>query len=132
MRIPAERQPRWAAEVGVNITLLTPERVEGELVARPELGNGVGILHGGALMTFADNLAGTATMANLPEAQSATTLESKTNFFAAVPIGDTARGVCLPLHRGRSTQVWQSTITRGDGKLAAISIHTQMVIAAKA
>lgn len=130
-RPPADEQPPWAKRVGIRITLLTPERVEGELIARDELGNGYGILHGGAIMTFADNLAGTATTANLPDHQTTTTIESKTNFFAAIPVGETARGECVPLHRGRTTMVWQSRITRADGRLAAIVIHTQMVIPAR-
>ncbi len=131
MRMPANEQPPFARLVDIKITQLTPDRVEGELHVREELGNRNGVLHGGALMTFTDNLAGTATTANLPQDQSTTTIECKTNFFAAIPVGDTARGECIPLHRGRTTMVWQSRITRGDGKLAAIAIHTQMIIPVK-
>ena len=43
-------------------------------------------------------------------------------------VGDTAHAECTPLHRGRSTMVWQTRITRGDGKLAAMVTQTQMVI----
>jgi 1,4-dihydroxy-2-naphthoyl-CoA hydrolase len=128
MRMPAHQQPPFAQTVAIKITLLTADRVEGELYAREELGNGYGVLHGGAIMTFADNLAGTATTANLPDDKTATTIECKSNFFAAVPIGDTARGECVPLHRGRTTMAWQSRITRGDGRLAAVVLHTQMII----
>jgi uncharacterized protein (TIGR00369 family) len=128
--MPASQQPPFARVVDIRITLLTPDRVEGELLAREQLGNGYGVLHGGAIMTFADNLAGTATTANLPGDKSTTTIESKTNFFSAIPVGDTARGECVPLHRGRSTMVWQSRITRSDGRLAAVVIHTQMIIPA--
>lgn len=123
-------QPPFAELIGVKLTLTTPERVEGELLIRPELGNRNGVAHGGAIMTFADNLAGVATIANLPEDKSTTTIESKTNFFAAIPAGDTARGICVPLHRGRTTMVLETRITRGDGRLAAIVIQTQMTIAA--
>lgn len=128
----AELQPPFAEFLQVKITHLSPDRVSGELVVRDELANRFGILHGGAIMAFADNLGGTATMANLPEGASTTTVESKTNFFAAIPMGDTARADCTPLHRGRTTMVWQTRITRGDGKLAALVTQTQLVIAAKA
>ena len=128
----AELQPPFAEFLQVKITHLSPDRVSGELVVRDELANRFGILHGGAIMAFADNLGGTATMANLPEGASTTTVESKTNFFAAIPMGDTARADCTPLHRGRTTMVWQTRITRGDGKLAALITQTQLVIAAKA
>lgn len=130
MRMPADQQPPFAAYVGITITDITPDRVEGEMPIRPELGNRNGVAHGGAIMTFTDNLAGTASTANVAEDKSVTTVESKINFFAAIPIGDVAKGECLPLHRGRTTQVWQSRITRSDGRLAAIAIHTQMVIPA--
>ena len=68
----------------------------------------------------------------LAEGQRTATIESKTNFFAPIPKGDTARAVCTPLHSGRTTIVLQTNITRGDGKLAAIVIQTQIVLPAKA
>jgi 1,4-dihydroxy-2-naphthoyl-CoA hydrolase len=131
MRMPADEQPPFAAYTGIRITLLTPDRVEGELLIRPELGNRNGVAHGGAIMTFTDNLAGTASTASVPSDKSVTTIECKLNFFAAVPIGETAHGECIPLHRGRTTQVWETKITRRDGKLAAIAIHTQLIIPAR-
>jgi len=68
------------------------------------------------------------TEANLKPGQTTTTIESKTNFFAAVPIGEIAFAECTPLHRGRSTMVWQTRITRGDGKLCALVTQTQLVL----
>ena len=127
----AHSQPAFAEFLGIKITHVSPERVTAELQARDELNNRFGILHGGAIMALADNLGGTATTANLKPGQSTTTIESKTNFFAAVPIGDVAYAECTPLHRGRSTMVWQTRITRGDGRLAALVTQTQMVIEAK-
>jgi uncharacterized protein (TIGR00369 family) len=82
-------------------------------------------------MALADNLGGTATTANLKDGQSTTTIESKTNFFTAVPIGDTAYAECLPLHRGRTTMVWQTRVTRSDGKLCAVVTQTQLVLERK-
>jgi uncharacterized protein (TIGR00369 family) len=82
-------------------------------------------------MAFADTIGAVATVANLKEGESTTTIESKTNFFAAIPLGDTARAESTPLHRGRTTMVWQTKITRGDGRLAAIVTQTQMVLTKK-
>ena len=124
----ANTQPPFAEFLGLKITSITPERVTGELKAREELNNRFGILHGGAVMALADNLGGTAATANLKEGQSTTTIESKTNFFAAVPIGDTAYAECTALHRGRTTMVWQTRITRGDGRLCALVTQTQLVL----
>jgi len=128
----AHNQPAFAGFLGIKITHVSPERVTAELQARDEFNNRFGILHGGAIMALADNLGGTATTANLKAGQSTATIESKTNFFAAVPIGDVAYAECTPLHRGRSTMVWQTRITRGDGRLCAIVTQTQMVLETKA
>jgi uncharacterized protein (TIGR00369 family) len=118
----------FARLLGMTITHLSPERASAELPVRPELGNRNGGLHGGALMALADTLGGMAAYANLEPEQTTTTLESKTNFFAAIPVGDVARAECTPLHRGRTTMVWQTRITRGDGRLAAIVTQTQLVL----
>jgi 1,4-dihydroxy-2-naphthoyl-CoA hydrolase len=128
----AHNQPPFAEFLGIKITHVSPEKVTAELAARDELNNRFGILHGGAIMALADNLGGTATTANLKAGQSTTTIESKTNFFAAVPIGDVAYAECTPLHRGRTTMVWQTRITRSDGRLCAIITQTQLVLEKKA
>jgi uncharacterized protein (TIGR00369 family) len=124
----ANKQPPFAEFLGLKITSISPERVTGELKARDDLNNRFGIVHGGAIMALADNLGGTATTANLKEGESTTTIESKTNFFAAVPIGDTAYAECTALHRGRTTMVWQTRVTRGDGRLCALVTQTQLVL----
>src|SRR5262249_8419659 len=79
-------------------------------------------------MALADNLGGTATIANLPDGARTATIESKTNFFAGIPVGDVARAECTPLHRGRTTMVWQTRGTRGDGKPAALGTQPQIVM----
>jgi 1,4-dihydroxy-2-naphthoyl-CoA hydrolase len=123
-------QPPFAKLMGMNITHLSRDKVVAELFVRDDLENRMGVLHGGAIMAFADNLGGTATTANLPPGARTSTIESKTNFFAPIPIGDTAHAECTPLHRGRSTMVWQTRITRNDGRLCAIVTQTQIVIPA--
>ena len=82
------------------------------------------------MMALADTLGAIATVANLAEGSTTTTVESKTNFFAAIPVGDIARAECTPLHRGRTTMVWQTRVTRGDGRVAALVIQTQLVLPA--
>jgi 1,4-dihydroxy-2-naphthoyl-CoA hydrolase len=121
-------QPPFAQFLGLKITYVSPERVCGELAGRDDLKNRFGLIHGGAIMALADNLGATATMANLKPGQTTTTIESKTNFFVGIPIGDVAKAECVALHRGRTTMVWQTRITRGDGKLCAVVTQTQMVL----
>ncbi len=123
--------PPFASTLGIKVTSYAPDRIEAELPVRPELGNRNGNLHGGAVMAFADDLGGAATILNLPEGATTATIESKTNFFAAINVGDIARDECTALHKGRTTMVWQTRITRGDGKLAALVTQTQIVMLKK-
>lgn len=124
----AQAQPPFAVTLGLRVIHATPDRVEAELPVTEALANRNNTLHGGAFMALADNLGGTATFLNLKDGEGTSTIESKTNFFRPVAIGDTARAVTVPLHKGRSTMVWQTTITTGEGKLAAIVTQTQMIL----
>ena len=113
--------------LGVKVVHRSPERIEGHLTVREELCNRRGVLHGGAVMALGDTLGGMTASSSLRPGGRTATIESKTNFFAAVPQGDTAHAVCVPLHRGRTTIVLETRITRGDGKLAAIVTQTQLI-----
>ena len=124
----ANIQPAFADFLGLKVTHISRERVTAELAVREELNNRHGIMHGGAIMSLADNLGGTAATANLKPGQTTATIESKTNFFAGIPIGDVAYAECTPLHRGSKTMVWQTRVTRGDGKLCALVTQTQIVL----
>jgi uncharacterized protein (TIGR00369 family) len=119
--------PAFTKLLGVNVLHRSPERSEAELTVRDDLCNRRGVLHGGAMMALGDTLGGMTARSGLPEGGGTATIESKTNFFAAVPKGDTAHAVCMPLHRGRTTIVLETRITRGDGKLAAIVTQTQLI-----
>ena len=129
--MPLPDQPPFAHFLGIKLVSVTPDRVEAELAVRAEFKNRGGVMHGGALMAFADSLGGTTAHVYLKPGQRTTTIESKTNFFAAVPIGETAYAECTPLHRGRTTMVWQTRITRGDGRLCAVVTQTQLVLEKK-
>ena len=87
-----------------------------------------GVMHGGAIMAFADTLGGAGTALNLPPGAGTTTIESKTNFFGPARTGETIRGECTPLHRGKRTMVWQTRVIGPDGKLLALVTQTQIVL----
>jgi uncharacterized protein (TIGR00369 family) len=116
--------------LGMRFLTAAPERVTAEMMVRDELCTHGGILHGGALMAFADTLGACATSLNLPEGAGTTTVESKTNFLAPCPSGTKVIGECLPLHRGRRTMVWQTRITSAEGRLVGVVTQTQLVIKA--
>jgi uncharacterized protein (TIGR00369 family) len=114
--------------LGIRFVETSPERVVAELAVRDALTTVGGALHGGTLMAFADTVGAAATMLNLPAGAGTTTVESKTNFFAAARSG-TVRADATPLHRGRRTMVWQTRVTDETGRLLSLTIQTQMVLA---
>lgn len=122
--------PPMARLLGVELISVELDRIVAQMQAKEEMGNGVGILHGGAYMTFADFLGALGTVVNLQKGTSTTTIESKTNFFAPAKIGSIVRGESTPLHRGRRTMVWQSRLTNENGKMLALITQTQMVLEA--
>ena len=116
--------------LGIELAEATAERVLATLDVRQDLCTVGGMLHGGAIMAFADTLGAVGTFVNLPAGHRTTTIESKTNFIGAAPLGSRVTGESTPLHRGRTTMVWQTRITSDSGKLVAIVTQTQMVIPA--
>jgi uncharacterized protein (TIGR00369 family) len=126
----AREQPPFGRLLGAKIIEASADRLVAELTVREDLINRNGVLAGGAVMAVADNLGGTAAVINLPPGATTATIESKTNFFAACRPGEKIRIETTPLHRGRSTMVWQSRITRDDGTLAALITQTQIVMPA--
>jgi 1,4-dihydroxy-2-naphthoyl-CoA hydrolase len=118
----------FAKLMGVTIIEARAEGVIAELLVREDLCTTNSILHGGAVMAFADSVGAVATFLNLPPGANTTTIESKTNFVAALRAGETARAECSPVHIGRTTMVWQTRILRPNGKLCAIVTQTQMIL----
>jgi uncharacterized protein (TIGR00369 family) len=118
----------FAELMGIEFTEAAPDRVVAELTVRAELCTRPAVLHGGAIMAFADTLGGVGTFLNLPEGAGTTTIESKTNFIAAAPVGTRVTAEATPLHRGRRTMVWQTRITTAEGRLVALVTQTQLVL----
>lgn len=120
----------FANLMGVEIIERGKDLVVGRLVVREDLCTAGGILHGGAFMAFADALGAVGGFLNLPAGARTTTLESKTNFLGAAPVGTTVTGEASPLHIGRRSSVWQTRVTNAEGKLLALVLQTQMTIEA--
>ena len=128
MSNPAEMMP-FAKTMGVQVSEASAERVVGTLLVRDDLCTAGGILHGGAIMAFADALGAIGGFLSLPEgATGTTTLESKTNFLGSAKASVTVRGETTPVHRGKRTSVWQTKITTDDGKSVALVLQTQMTL----
>lgn len=119
----------FASTLGIEMEASTPEQVTASLTVVEAICTTGRIMHGGAIMAFADTLGATGAFLNLPEgAKATTTIESKTNFLGPAPLGARITGVCTPVHVGRRTSVWQTRIEREDGKAVAVVTQTQMVL----
>ena len=115
------------AYLGIRIVSAEKDKITAEVDTDHRHLNGRRIMHGGALMAFADGLGGMGAALNAAPGTRTTTLESKTNFFRPCTPGRVT-GISVPLHLGRRTMVWQTSVFGGDGKLAAVVTQTQLII----
>jgi 1,4-dihydroxy-2-naphthoyl-CoA hydrolase len=118
----------FASQLGIEITAAESAEVRGTMGWAPELCTAGGVLHGGALMAFADTLGAICAFINLPEGATTATVESKTNFFRPVREGQ-VKATARPLHLGRSFIVVQTELCDGEGRPVAIVTQTQAVLA---
>ena len=118
-----------AATLGVTIHEGSKERVAGKLPVRADICTAGGIIHGGAIMAFADCLGAVGAILTLPEgASGTTTIESKTNFLGAGPVGSVLTGEATPVKIGKRVSVWQTRIATEDGADVALVTQTQLVL----
>jgi 1,4-dihydroxy-2-naphthoyl-CoA hydrolase len=117
----------FAALLGIEIVSAAPNKIVAEMPVRGELCTRPEVLHGGAVMAFADTLGALGTIANLMDGDATATIESKTNFIRSARVGTRIVGEATPLHRGRRTMVWQTRVTTVDGKLVAVVTQTQLL-----
>ena len=118
-------------KLGLRFLEVSKDELRAEIEVSRDLCTLPGRMHGGAIMALADTLGAYGTFLNLPAGHSTTTIESKTNFFSAGAEGGRVVGTATPIHRGRSTMVWQTRVERDDGKLVALVTQTQMVLSPK-
>jgi uncharacterized protein (TIGR00369 family) len=120
--------PLFPGLMGMEVVEVSRERAVATMLVRPDLCTTGETLHGGAIMAFADTLGAIGTVANLPQGARTVTIESKTNFIGAARVGTRVTGETTPLHRGKTTMVWQTLIKNEAGKLCAAVTQTQMVL----
>jgi len=127
MEIDLAAQP-FPKLMGVEIVEAVKTGIRGRILVKPEICTAANIMHGGAIMAFADTLGAIGAFLNLPEGALTTTIESKTNFIGAAEEGSMVLAESTPLHIGRRSSVWQTRLTREDGALVAVVTQTQMVL----
>lgn len=119
----------FAKVVPMKLIEVTRDRLRAEVTVTEDICTSGSVMHGGAIMTLADFLGASGTFLNLPPGAGTTTIESKTNFIAAASVGQKVTATCEPVHKGKTTQVWRTTVTREDGRVVAVVTQTQMVLA---
>ena len=117
----------YAGALGMELVSATPQEVVGRLAWREELCTTGGAMHGGALMSLADNLGGLCAYLNLPAGAGTATISSSTNFMRGVREGHVT-GVARPLRVGRSVIVVQTELRDDQGRLATQTTQAQAVI----
>lgn len=117
--------PGW---FGMKVAEIAAGRLVLTMEIKPEMLAPNGFLHAAAVVALADTSAGYATIAHLPEgAESFTTIELKTNFFATQKTGKLTC-VASEIHAGRNTQVWDAEVSGDGGRRLALFRCTQMVL----
>jgi 1,4-dihydroxy-2-naphthoyl-CoA hydrolase len=116
--------------MGIHLSEATADRVVATMKVRSDLCTTGKVLHGGAIMAFADTLGAVGTFQNLPPGTRTTTIDSATKFIGGAPEGSTVTGECTPFHRGRTTMVWQTVVKSETGKLCAVVTQTQLILPA--
>jgi uncharacterized protein (TIGR00369 family) len=118
--------------LGIVITEVSASRVSGELPVVESVMAPNGYLHAGTVVTLADTVSGYGCIANLPtDAAGFTTIELKSNHLGTTLDG-TIVAVATPLHRGKTTQVWDAVVTHKEsGRTLAVFRCTQMILYTK-
>ena len=116
--------------MGIELGEATQDKIVATMLVRPDLCTVGGVCHGGAFMAFADTIGAIGTVMNLAPGTRTTTIESKTNFLGAAPVNTRVTAESTPLHRGKTTVVWQTMIRSEAGKLCAVVTQTQLVLPA--
>ena len=116
--------------IGIEVLRCEPDLVTGRLPVTEPLVAGTGFLWAPVIITLADWLCAAGTGASIPEGASFTTIELKANFLGTVRVGGAVSGRAVPVHRGRTTQVWDVEVNdEANGKVIALFRCTQMVLA---
>ena len=118
--------------LGIVITQVSGSEVRAELAVNETHMAPNGFLHAGTVVTLADTCAGYGCITNLPPgATGFTTIELKSNHLGTAREG-TILGSAKAAHLGKTTQVWDATVThRESGKTLALFRCTQLILYAK-
>jgi len=117
----------FAVVLGLQIDEADADHAVARLPWREDLCTSGGILHGGALMAFADTMGAVVTFLGLPQGAGTATITSSTQLMRAATGDVTACSSAL--HRGRTTVTVQTTLYDADDRIVAQTTQVQAVLA---
>ncbi|MCC6620571.1 MAG: PaaI family thioesterase [Deltaproteobacteria bacterium] len=123
----------WGAATGLRFTSASDELVEAELLVGPQHLQPHGIVHGGVHCGVVESLCSigaTVAAAHRGHQGQVVGLENHTSFIRAVGAGTLLKARATPITRGRTTQVWEATITDPDGAIVATG-RVRLLLVAK-
>lgn len=129
--IDAGQKDQFPGYLGLKLLSAAPDEVVGELTVEKHLCTAGDILHGGAIMAFADNLGAIGASLNLEPGSGTTTVESKTNFLRPAPIGEKVTATSRIVNKGRTLMLWTTELRDTRDRLIAIVTQSQIVLAPK-
>jgi 1,4-dihydroxy-2-naphthoyl-CoA hydrolase len=114
--------------LGIAFDVSEQDAVRAKLELRKALFAPNGYVHAGAIVTLADTACGYGCLLNLPDgATGFTTIELKTNFLRSATEGTIACEARL-VHGGRTTQLWDATVTDPEGRTMALFRCSQLIL----
>lgn len=125
----SSNQKNMGHALGIEFTVLSRDEMRATMPVSENTVQPFGILHGGASVALAETLASVGAYLNIEDdSKTAVGLEINANHIKPVRLGGSVVGIAKPLHRGATTQVWETRIETESGKLVSISRCTLAVV----
>lgn len=127
-KVPEQLRQGMAKSIGIELTLLTPDKVVATMPVDDRTRQPFGLLHGGASAALAETVASLGAFMNIDEqTHAAVGVELNANHIRAKRDG-VVTATATPLHRGRTTHVWDIRIEDEEGKLVCVSRCTLAIV----
>ena len=128
---PDSQKQTLLKTLGIEITEATKDRVVATMPVGPTVHQPFGLLHGGASVALAETVASTGAFMNCdPGKESAVGIEINANHLRGKRDG-VLTAIATPVHKGRSTHVWEVRITDEEDKMVCISRCTLAIVPSK-
>ena len=116
------------SHLGIEYTEIGDDYVCGRVPVDERTRQPYGLLHGGVSVVLAETLGSTGAYCSCPEGYRAVGLDINANHLRSAVSG-WVTGIARPIHRGRTTHVWQIDLRNDAGELTCVSRLTMAILA---